>query len=135
MMSMFLSDSDGEAGLLRVRFKNKPSKQALNARFLCESILLEGQWKKYDNKHDVRLDKRPPNMGGDQLHIRRNDGEQWAYRHTGSKSEPNKYTSPATKTVRDIVAKKFGIEDRSIIESIEIVCVDSDSIVFEVSFA
>jgi hypothetical protein len=134
-MGRFLSGSDGNAKLLAVRFRNAPPKLSSQVQFLCESILHEGQWKRYDNRHEIRLDKRSDNMGGDQLHVRRTDGEEWAYRHNGLKSEPSKYTSPATNTVRDIVAKQFGIKDQSIIESIEIVSADAQLIMFEVSFS
>ena len=73
-------------------------------------LLKEGSWRRWDNKHDVRLDRRPEKMGGDQLHIRNRNGSQWAYRHTGDRSEAGKYTLPANRDVCDIVRHYFGVD-------------------------
>ena len=37
----------------------------------------EGQWGPTKKGHEIRLDKRPENQGGDQLHIRKKN-QQWA---------------------------------------------------------
>ena len=62
--------------------------QIAGAAFVSES----GQWKDWKNGYEYRLDRRPANIGGDQLHIRGRTGD-WAFRSDGSPSEPNKYTS------------------------------------------
>lgn len=72
--------------------------------------LEEGSWRPWDSKFDVRLDRRPDHMGGDQIHIRSRNGSEWAYRHTGGRSEAGKYTLPANKDVRDIVRHYFNVD-------------------------
>ena len=81
-------------------------------------VLIEsGIWKKYDNKHDIRFDNRPQSQGGPQLHLRNRQGTEWAYRDNGSRSEKNKYTTPSTTTVKDIVRDYFKIDHNIKIES------------------
>jgi hypothetical protein len=72
--------------------------------------LEEATWRPWDNKFDVRLDRRPDHMGGDQIHIRNRNGSAWAYRHTGANSEAGKYRLPANKEVRDIVQHYFNVK-------------------------
>jgi hypothetical protein len=86
---------------------------------LTEQIV-ESRWQKHDNQYRVRLDKRPANQGGDQIHIQKRDGSEWAYRHTGERSEPRKYTLQATQTVRDIVRSVFNLPSDQMIEVIVI---------------
>ena len=81
-------------------------------------ILIEsGIWKKYDNKHDIRFDNRPQSQGGPQLHLRNRQGTEWAYRDNGSRSERNKYSTPSTRDVRDIVRNYFSLDPDVKIES------------------
>ena len=80
--------------------------------------LLEAKWKKYDNKHDIRLDNRPASQGGPQLHIKNiRQGIEWAYRANGSRSERSRFTAPSTNDVADIVRKYFNLGSDIIIES------------------
>jgi hypothetical protein len=85
--------------------------------------LEEGTWRPWNNNFDVRLDRRPDHMGGDQIHIRNRNGSAWAYRHTGGRSEVRKYTLPANKEVRDIVQHYFNVNLKEsaqiLIESME----------------
>ncbi len=123
----------GESKELFVSFMKEPSGLLDKLNFLLESCLQEGQWDKADNKHLLRRDHRPIDQGGDQVHVRRCDGRQWAYKYDGSRSEPNKYTSPATNDVKDIVAKEFNI-DRSLIERVVVVTADKEEMEIEVHF-
>jgi len=80
--------------------------------------LLESIWKKYDNSHDTRLDWRPDNMGGPQLHIKNNrSGIEWAFRGNGTRSEKNRLTTPSTRAVRDIVRTQFNLGPEVQVES------------------
>src|SRR5215213_7007428 len=96
-------DDNGEFGTSDELIIRIPEGTKLSER------LVESQWKKYNNQYDTRLDRRPPNQGGGQLHIRNRDGREWAYRYTGARSEPNKYTLNATGTVQDIVRSIFDL--------------------------
>lgn len=80
-------------------------------------ILIEAQWKKYDNSYGIRLDMRPDHMGGPQLHIKNRSGTEWAYRGNGTRSEKSRFTTPSTRAVRDIVRTKFSLEPDVQIES------------------
>lgn len=84
-----------------------PSTVDLSERF---EFLKEGKWEKHDNDLMIRLDNRPGNYGGKQLHLLHRDGTQWAYRDNGQRSEPSKYRSPATNKVRDIVRDVFKLD-------------------------
>jgi len=108
----------------RMLFKNElsinlPASYDLNTEY---EYLKEGKWAKYDNKHDIRLDKRPINKGGDQLHIKNRNGEEWTFRRTtisaAARSEPHKYTLRATNDVKDIVRKVFELRPKTIIECV-----------------
>ncbi len=125
---------EGKSEEIVVIFKNKPSHKA--PELLYENLFLieEGKTKDWDSRHQYRLDRRSAKMGGDQLHIYGRSGQAWAYRFNGSKSEPNKYTSPATNTVKDIVANIFKI-DKSTIEECFIVSADEKEMLMEIVFA
>lgn len=104
--------------------------------FLSESLntLEEGKTKQWRNGYSYRLDRRPDHMGGDQLHIFGRKGDKWAYRHDGSRSETNKYTSAITNTVKSIVSYVFEIDPSKIEEAI-IVSGDDGKLLVEVTFA
>ncbi len=91
-----------------------------NSKLLLEYMVVieEGKIKEWINGYSYRLDRRPDNHGGDQLHIFGRRGDAWAYRHNGTKSEPNKYTSPATNIVKNIVSDIFKIDKSKIEETI-----------------
>jgi hypothetical protein len=118
---------------LIVVFKNSPSNNLQKALFENFSLLDEGILKTWGNGYTYRLDRRPDNLGGDQIHIFGPRSQSWAYRHNGLKSEPNKYKSGATKIAKDIVVKVLGI-DRSNIEEAYIVSVNVNEMIVEVSF-
>jgi hypothetical protein len=123
-----------EISELIVTFKNTTSKAA-PALLFENNLIEEGKQKEWGNGYSYRLDKRPENQGGNQLHIFGRKGQAWAYRHTGAKSEPNKYTSAPTNTVKDIVTDIFGI-DRSNIQEVTILDVaDQSTLLVEVLFA
>jgi hypothetical protein len=103
------------------------------AELLLESayeLIEEGRWAPAASGHEIRLDRRPENQGGDQLHIRKKN-QQWAYRHNGRKSEPRKYKHPPTNAVKDIVKNVFGI-DRELIEEVRVTSADEDFLCVEV---
>ncbi|HOZ46582.1 MAG TPA: hypothetical protein PLO37_06505 [Candidatus Hydrogenedentes bacterium] len=124
---------EGVSDELVLRPMNEPSQITHKLKVLHEMCLFEGRFQRHDNKHMIRLDRRADNMGGDQLHIRRCDGQQWAYRFNGSRSEPNKYTVPATNAVKDIVSSVFNV-DRSLIEEVRVVDADDERILVEIYF-
>lgn len=118
-----------------VTFVNRPSLS--NEQLLFESAVLsleEGKTKDWSSGYRYRLDRRPENQGGDQLHIYGPKGKAWAYRHSGARSEPGKYTLPTTNVIKDIVSDVFGI-DRLSIEEIHITSVSDVEILLELSFA
>ena len=118
-----------------LKFVNRPS--IGNEQLLFESATLsleEGKTKDWGSGYRYRLDRRPENQGGDQLHIYGPKGKAWAYRHSGARSEPGKYSLPTTNTIKDIVSDVFGI-DRFSIEEIHIASVSNDQILLEVRFA
>ncbi len=122
----------GSSQHLVIKLLNQPSKKA--PRLIVESAFISesGVEKNWGNGYSYRLDRRPTHQGGDQIHIyRRNDA--WAYRHDGSKSEPTKYTTPATREVQDIVRNIFKLGSDAIIES-HVISASSEEIVFEVLF-
>ena len=57
-------------------------------------ILIEANWKKYDNNYNIRIDTRPANMGGPQVHIKDRRGKEWAYRDNGARSERSRCLKP-----------------------------------------
>jgi hypothetical protein len=124
---------DREADEVVVKFKNLPSEKGI--RFLVESAfgLDEGKIQRYSGGFSSRLDHRPDEQGGDQLHIFGPHGQKWAYRYNGSRSEPSKYTSPTTNKIRDIVSRTFRI-DPSSIEEMVIVNASTRRILLEVTF-
>lgn len=91
-----------------------------NTSMLLESmqVIEEGKTKEWKKGYSYRLDRRPENQGGDQLHIFGRQGDAWAYRYNGARSEPNKYTAPATNIVKDIVSDIFKIDKSKIEEAI-----------------
>lgn len=132
-MKITMTSQEGESDKIVVTFKNKPSKKAPGLLYESLCFIEEGKTKDWDSRHRYRLDRRPANMGGDQLHIYGRNGQAWAYRSTGSKSEPHKYTSPATNAVKDIVSQIFKI-DKSNIEEALIVRADSAEILIKLTF-
>jgi hypothetical protein len=121
----------GSSNILTVRLANKPSQ--ITARVLVEAAYIEeAQEKSWGSGYFYRLDRRPAHQGGDQLHIyRRNDA--WAYRYTGTKSEPRKYTTPATNTVREIVRDVFKL-DRSVKIESHVLSASDQEMVMELLF-
>lgn len=82
-----------------------------------QELMESSIWKKYDNKHDIRFDNRPQNQGGPQLHVKNRQGIEWAFLQNGGKSERNKYTTPSTRDVRNLVRDYFKLGPDIIIES------------------
>lgn len=124
--------SDGSASVALVRFKNSAPQNGhqlvVEAAFITEA----GIEKPWGKGYTYRLDKRPDNYGGNQIHVfKKNDA--WAYRFNGTKSEPNKYTTPATNEVKDIVRHVFKLGQSVKIES-EVIGVSAGEILIEVSF-
>lgn len=106
-----------------------------NSSMLLENMqaIEEGKTKEWKKGYSYRLDRRPENQGGDQLHIFGKKGEAWAYRHNGMKSEPNKYTSTATNIVKDIVSDVFNIDKTKIEEAI--LSASAEELIIEVKIA
>jgi len=96
-------------------------------------VIEEGKTKQWKKGYSYRLDRRPDNQGGDQLHVFGRKGDAWAYRHNGMKSEPSKYTSSATNIVKDIVSDIFDI-DKSNIEK-AILSASAEELIIEVKIA
>jgi len=126
--------SEKKSELLVVTFKNSPSKEAPKLLFEELAFIEEGKTKEWGNGYSYRLDRRPDHMGGDQLHVFGRKGQAWAYRHTGDRSEPNKYKSSATNTVIDIVSDVFNI-DKSDIEEALVVSASQEELLIEICFA
>ncbi len=118
---------------LIVTFSNTPSK--ISPEFLTRVLneIVEGKEKEWRKGYSYRLDRRPASQGGDQLHIFNRKGQAWAYRHTGNKSEPNKYTLQPTNIVKDIVSDIFSIERANIQEAL-IVKITDNSLFMEVIY-
>jgi hypothetical protein len=93
----------------------------------------EGKTKEWGQGYSYRIDKRPANQGGDQLHIFGRKNQTWAYRKPGQKSEPHKYTDRATNIVKDIVSSIFKI-DRSNIEEAKIISSTNEALLIEIIF-
>ena len=82
------------------------------------TLVESGQWNKYNNDYSTRIDRRPENQGGIQLHIRNNhSSSQWAYRGNGKKSEPTRFNTPSTRMVQQIVRDRFKIDQSVQIEA------------------
>jgi len=135
MMSFkeFLEEQEAPSKII-VSFTNSPSKSAPKLLFESLQIVEEGKTKEWGKGYSYRLDRRPANQGGDQLHIQGRKGQEWAYRHTGQKSEPNKYTFRATNMVKDIVSDIFKI-DKENIEEAKVVGSSDEELLIEVTFA
>jgi hypothetical protein len=123
---------DALAEKVIVRFKNAPSDDSTRLVFDTVQCLEESKFRRIQN-HTIRLDKRPANQGGPQMHIEGPSGQRWAFRHTGARSEPHKYTLRTTNRVREIVSDFFGIPP-SQVESCEFVSAHNGELLIEVSF-
>lgn len=104
-----------KTGDVVVTFSNIKSLSLLLENY---ELIEEGKRTDWKKGYTYRLDKRPNNQGGDQLHIFDRKGKSWAYRHNGQKSEPNKYKFPPTNLVKDIVSDIFKIDPSKIEEKI-----------------
>lgn len=106
-----------------------------NSSLILESlqVIEEGKTKEWKKGYSYRLDRRPNNQGGDQLHVFGRKGDAWAYRHNGMKSEPSKYTSTATNIVKDIVSDVFNIDKSKIEETI--LSASAEELIIEVKIA
>lgn len=93
----------------------------------------EGKQFRWSGGYTGRLDNRPSEQGGPQLHIRGPQGQKWAYRFDGSRSEPHKYTLRTTNRVRDFVSQAFGIPTDQVHEML-ITSANSRKILIEVGF-
>ena len=120
------------AKAVRLFVKTPPSRSAHRLLVECSLVLHEGKEKEWRDGYSYRLDRRPDHHGGDQLHIF-NRNCAWAYRSTGDRSEPNKYTMPATNTVKDVVAHVFGVP-RDIVEA-NVAEASTSELVVEIIFA
>ena len=100
-----------------ISVKNLPTnKQSITESFLY--LIESGKWKKVNNNIEIRFDNRSVNQGGPQLHLKDRRGIEWAYRNNGNRSERNKYTSPSTTEIKDIVRNYFKLDQNTVIESI-----------------
>jgi hypothetical protein len=124
---------DGEADDLIVTFKNRPSDET--RRFLFESAIAldEGKSKQWPGGYQTRLDKRPTNQGGNQIHIEGPRGQKWAYRFDGSRSEPSKYSMRTTNRVRDIASQALAIEPERI-EEVHVTGLRGKTLLIEIAF-
>lgn len=122
-----------ESDSLIVRLQNGPSDST--TKFLVESTigLDEGKVQQWSGGYSSRLDRRPTNQGGEQLHIFGPKNQKWAYRYDGSRSERSKYTLPTTNKVRDIVSNTFGI-DRNQIDEMWVASASEKVIILEMVF-
>ncbi|OQC56104.1 MAG: hypothetical protein BWX51_02145 [Bacteroidetes bacterium ADurb.Bin012] len=116
-----------------VKFINSPTKMAPKYLFENLEVIEEGETKNWGKGYSYRIDRRPANMGGDQIHIFKKN-QAWAYRDNGMKSEPNKYTSRATNIVKDIVSDIFKISPSNIEEAM-IVEAKAEALIIEIKFA
>jgi hypothetical protein len=126
-------ENKGESKELLITFRNKPSIRASRLLFENSSSLEEGKEKKWGKGHTYRVDNRPAHMGGPQIHVFGRKGQKWAYRSSGLPSEPHKYKTPATNTVKDIVSSVFSIE-KKIIETVNVIKADEEVMLVEVVF-
>lgn len=89
--------------------------------------------KNWDSAYKYGLDRRPPHHGGDQLHIQNRNGERFAYRYDGTRSERTKYSSPATNEVKNIVRTVFNLGPDAKIEA-TVMSASNQEILIEVLF-
>jgi hypothetical protein len=94
--------------------------------------LTEGKTREWGSGYRYRVDRRPPELGGDQIHVWGPHGQAWANRSTGARSEPSKYALRTNNTVKDIVADVFGIP-RDIVE-LRVVDAQGSEILMEATF-
>lgn len=127
-----LLGSDSFSEEVIVVFKNLPKDETDQLLMEAACLLEESHVKNWGDGYTYRVDRRPAHHGGDQLHINKKN-QSWAYRHTGQKSEPNKYTLPATNTVKDIVRDVFNLSADTVIES-HVVSASSERIIVEICF-
>jgi len=136
-MAEKIADSTGDELYTQevvVRFKNAPREGI--ARFLFESrlqTLEEGKTKDWGSGYTYRLDRRPENQGGDQLHIYGPRGQAWAYRRNGERSEPSKYTLKTTNVIKDIVTDIFCIPRSDIAEAV-VISASKETLLLELLF-
>lgn len=126
-------EEEKTANEIVVRFKNSPSKLAPKFLFEAHQVIEEGKLKNWRKGYSYRVDRRPANMGGNQIHIYNRNGQAWAYRYNGMKSEPNKYTLKSTNIVKDIVSDIFKLSPSNIEEAL-IIKTTKDTIIFEIEF-
>ena len=124
---------DGEASEVLVQFTNQPSVGDALLSFRTATVITEGKTEKLPSGHITRLDKRPANQGGYQLHIKSPQGGEWAYRYDGSRSERSKYTLRTTNVIRGIVSTMFNLRPDQVEECIA-VGLDGDVLVVEMTF-
>ena len=128
-------DDAGEersAAQVTVQFANAPSDDSERLLFETVRCLEESKFRKIGN-HMLRMDNRPANQGGPQLHIQGPNGERWAFRHTGARSEPQKYNLRTTNRVRGLVSDFFDIPP-SQVESCKIIGASDEQLLIEVRF-
>jgi hypothetical protein len=130
---IFAAVGEEEPTGLIIRFSNRPSSSVQRLSFSTALCLEESKHQRQGN-YTSRLDRRPENQGGPQLHVTGPRGQQWAHRHTGTRSEPHKYTLRTTNPIRDIVSNVFNIP-RSMVESFEVVGREGNELIVEVSFS
>jgi len=119
---------------LFVVLKNKPTEEGVNLLLENEiETLEEGIEKNWRKGYTYRLDRRAEFHGGDQLHITSRNGDKWAYRSTGERSERNKYALEPNRIVKDIVSDIFNIP-KDLIESITVLKSNDQFTLVEVAF-
>ena len=131
-MSEIIGEEDSYSKSIEVRLKLDLLKTEAEILFECPN-LEEGKTKNWGKGYTYRIDRRGNHHGGDQIHINDRNGRGWAYRDNGEKSEPNKYTTPATNIVKDIVADVFNF-DRNKIKETLVISATEEKIIVEVSF-
>jgi hypothetical protein len=131
LIEIFTKDASSEGVL--VSFGNLPRK--LSSRSLVEASFVSeaGIEKQWGKGYTYRVDKRADAYGGHQIHIG-HKSNQWAYKYDGTKSERNKYTAPATNTVKDIVRDIFNLGPEVNIEA-RVESAASKLILIEVNFS
>ena len=112
-----------------VRLANYPTQKVTKYFVKAKLISESGAEKNWGNGYTYRLDRRTSHHGGDQIHIKRKNKE-WVYRSNGEKSEPTKYTFPATREVERIVRSIFDLGPRIKIES-HVITASSKAIILE----
>lgn len=108
----WLNNPKRKAAMSKASRINELVRQAMNP----QEVIEEGGWQPYNNKIDYRVDNRPQEQGGLQVHMRDRSGRESALRSDGSRSEPNKYKAP-TNDMRNAaldILKKRGYENVTI---------------------